>query len=360
MGVFEAIGADTHEEVLFGLDPVSGLKAIIAIHSTALGPALGGTRFYPYQDEAGALADVLRLSKAMSYKAAAAGLTLGGGKAVIVGDPRVDKTERLLRAYGRTVDSLGGRYITAADVGTTTRDMIEISRETRWVAGMPEERGGSGDPSPATARGIMAAMRVVAGRLWGSEDLSGRTVAVQGVGKVGGSLVERLAKAGARTIVADTNEAAAADIAREHGSTVVSEEEILAIECDILAPCAMGGALTESTIPQLRCEAVVGAANNQLADPSAAGMLADSGVLYAPDFVVNAGGIINISEELAGYGWERAAGAVDRIAENLNRVLDTAEARGVDAHTAAVELAEDRIARIGSLGLRWRAHNTEN
>ncbi len=266
MGVFDAIGLDTHEEVLFGYDRVSGLRSIIAIHSTSLGPALGGTRFFAYPDEESALVDVLRLSKGMSYKSAAAGLDLGGGKAVIIGDPGEIKTERLLRAYGDVVDSLGGRYITAEDVGTTTADMAMIRRQTRWVAGLPLEDGGSGDPSPATARGVVAAMRAVADRLWGSVDLYGRTVAVQGVGKVGSDLVARLAGLGADIVVADVNPLATDSVAMEHRVKVVELDDIYEVECDIFAPCAMGGSLDADTIPRLSCAAVVGSANNQLAE----------------------------------------------------------------------------------------------
>ena len=359
MGVFEAIGVagqgDTeHEEVLFASDPVSGLKTIIAIHSTALGPALGGTRFFAYPTEEDALADVLRLSRAMSYKAAAAGLDLGGGKAVIIGDPAQIKTERLLRAYGRTVDSLGGRYITAEDVGTTVADMMTIARETKWVTGVPAAVGGSDDPSPATARGVMAAILTVAERLWGTGDLTGRTVAVQGVGKVGSSLVERLTKAGAATVVTDVNEAALAHVAAAYGSRVVGLDDIFDVECDVFAPCALGGPISRDTIPRLSCAAVVGSANNQLAKPEDADRLLERGILYAPDFVVNAGGIINITEELRGYSWERAAHAVDGIGTALSTILDRADADGINPHIAAERVARERIAAIGSLRVRRR------
>jgi glutamate dehydrogenase/leucine dehydrogenase len=348
--VFDAIGSSGHEEILFGSDPVSGLKTIIAIHSTALGPALGGTRFYGYRDEGAALEDALRLSEAMSYKAATAGLDLGGGKAVIIGDPHTDKSERLLRAYGRVVDSIGGRYITAEDVGTTTADMMTIRRETKWVTGVPEAHGGSGDPSPATARGVIAAMHTVAQTVWGSEDLDGRTVAVQGVGKVGSSLVERLTKAGAATIVADVNPVASAAMQHRYGSRIVPLEELYDHPVDILAPCALGGVLDPDTINRLQCRAVVGSANNQLQADSDADLLMSRDIVYAPDFVVNAGGIINISEELRGYSWERAAVAIDAIGENLVRVFERAEAEGINPHRAAVQVARDRIADIGSLG----------
>lgn len=352
MGVFEEIGAATHEQVVFGQDPASGLKTIIAIHSTALGPALGGTRFFGYADEDAALRDVLRLSRAMSYKSAAAGLDLGGGKAVVIGDPHTDKTERLLRAYGRVVESLGGRYITAEDVGTTPADMVMIRRETNHVAGLSIEDGGSGDPSPATARGVMAALRTVATRLWGDEDLAGRRFAVQGVGKVGSNLVERLTKAGAAVTVTDVNQAALDHAHRELGATVVAPDEIWDLECDVFSPCAMGGAMNSSTIPRLKCQAIVGSANNQLATPEDAIRLMERGITYAPDFVVNAGGVINIAHEQGGYDWQRAAAAVDGIAENVAGVFRIADNDGVDTQTAAIRLAEARIETIG--GLRTR------
>ena len=359
MGVFEAIASDTHEEILYGHDPISGLKAIIAIHSTALGPALGGTRFFPYKREEDALRDVLRLAKGMTYKSAAAGLDLGGGKAVIIGDPEQLRSERLLRSFGRHVDSLGGRYITAEDVGTSTADMIMIAAETKWVTGLPEAHGGSGDPSPATARGVMAAMRAMAKHVWGTDDLSDRVVAVQGVGKVGASLVERLTKAGAKTIVADVNEQAALAMAEAYGSMVVSTNEIIAADCDIFAPCAMGGVINERTVYDLNCRAVVGSANNQLETEAQAQQLADRGVLYVPDFVANAGGIINIAQEVNGYDPSRAAIAVDRIQENTARVLKTAERSGINPNVAAVEVAEERIASIGSISLQRRGHASQ-
>ncbi|MDJ0662934.1 MAG: Glu/Leu/Phe/Val dehydrogenase [Acidimicrobiia bacterium] len=354
MGVFEAIASDTHEEVLYGYDAVSGLKAIIAIHSTALGPALGGTRFYPYPDEDAALRDVLRLAKGMTYKSAAAGLDLGGGKAAIIGDPATLRSERLLRSFGRLVDSLGGRYITAEDVGTTTSDMITIATETKWVTGLPEAHGGSGDPSPATARGVLASMRAVSEYLWDTDDLSDRTVAVQGVGKVGANLVERLTKAGAKTIIADVNSEALESVTAAHGSRVVSVDEIFAVECDFFAPCAMGSVINRSTADRLRCRAVVGSANNQLESDDMAGRLAERGILYAPDFVANAGGIINIAHEFRGYDWRRAATAIDRIHENTATVLATAEAQGINPNAAAVAVAEQRIARIGTIKLKRR------
>ncbi len=354
MGVFESIGTETHEEVLFGQDPVSGLRTIVAIHNTALGPALGGTRFYPYQSEEDALIDVLRLSKGMTLKSAAAGLDLGGGKAVIIGDPQTMGTERLFRAYGRVVDSLGGRYITAEDVGTTPENMAIIARESNWVTGLPSVEGGSGDPSPATARGVLAAMREIANRRWNTRDLAGKKVAIQGVGKVGMDLLRRLTEAGVETVVADVHEDAVTEAVESYGSKAVAVDEIHDIDCDIFAPCALGACLSESTIARLRCEAVVGSANNQLAIDDDANLLVGRGILYAPDFVVNAGGVINIHVEMEGYEVERAGMRIDAISDTINRVLDAAENNGVNPHVAAVRIAEERIQDVGSLRLERR------
>jgi valine dehydrogenase (NAD+) len=352
LGVFEAIGSRGHEEIIFGNDPASGLKSIIAIHSTALGPALGGTRFYPYPTEEEALEDVLRLSRGMTMKAAAAGLDLGGGKAVIIGDPRTRKSERLWRAFGRSVDSLGGRYITAEDVGTDTGDMNMIRRETRWVVGVGIEEGGSGDPSPFTARGVFAAMRAVSRFLWETDDLAGRTVAVMGVGKVGSNLVGRLVEADAEVLVCDTYPPALEAIKAKHpGVKVVPGEKICAAKCDIFSPNSLGAVINEQSIAELRCAAVCGAANNQLATDTDAKRLMSRGILYAPDFVVNAGGLINVSDEIHGYNLERATARVDHIYDNTLRVLHAAHERNMSPHHAAVELAEERVAAIGSLRL---------
>lgn len=349
MRIFDQLAASGHEEVVFGVDEPSGLRTIVAIHDTTLGPALGGTRFHGYPSDDEALADVLRLSRSMTLKAAAAGLDLGGGKAVIVGDPKRDRSERLLRAYGRFVEALGGRYITAEDVGTSSDDMAIVARETRWVAGLPRSHGGSGDPSPFTARGVLAAMRTVAESLWGRPDLTGRRVAVQGVGKVGGALARDLVAAGAEVVVADVDPEAVERVVERLGVKAVDPDEVLELDCDLLAPCALGGVLSTETIPRLRCAAVVGSANDQLSDDVDALRLVERGILYAPDFVVNAGGMINIAVELDGYSEERATDLVDRIGERLRAVLDEAEARGVDPHRAAVELAERRITDVREL-----------
>jgi len=350
--VFDRIGADDYEQVVFCHDRRAGLRAIVAVHSTRLGPALGGTRFYPCACEADGVEDVLRLARAMTYKAAAAGLDLGGGKAVIFGDPNRDKTEALLRAYARHVDALGGRYLTAEDVGTTQADMDLVRRETRFVTGVSRELGGSGDPSVATAYGVLWAMKAVALHLWGDTSLTGRHVALAGVGKVGRALLTHLAEERARVSVADVTPAALEWAVTEAGAEAVAVEKIHAVDCDIYSPCALGGALSAETIPELRCAAVVGSANNQLADGTASTrLLAEAGVLYAPDFVANAGGLINIAQELApgGYLPDRALAAVRQVFDNLTSVLQAAEVDGVSTAAAADRLAEDRIAALSAV-----------
>lgn len=349
MIVFDEVAKEGHEQVLYGHDPVSGLRAIIAIHSTALGPALGGTRFYAYANEDEALADVLRLSKGMTYKSAAAGLDLGGGKAVIIGDPHQDKSERLLRAYGRIVDSLQGRYITAEDVGTTSQDMDIIRKETRWVLGTSVAMGGSGDPSPVTARGLYAGTRAVAETIWGTPDLADRTFAVQGVGKVGSAFVQLLIEARAKVVIADSFPPALEKAKDKFGVESVPLSEIHKVECDIFSPCALGGILNDETIPELNCKAVVGSANNQLATEKDAQRLADRGIVYAPDFVVNAGGVINVYDQLTGYSKTRALHLVDSIYDVTKRILALAESEGIIPNLAAEHVAEKRIKEIGDL-----------
>jgi len=350
LGVFETIGEDTHESVHFGHDQTAGLRVIVAIHSTVLGPSLGGTRFYPYADEHDALVDVLRLSKGMTYKAACAGLDLGGGKAVIIGDPATDGSEDLFRAYGAFVDGLGGRYITAEDVGTTVGDMEVVATQTAFVSGLARDHGGSGDPSPATARGVVAAMRAVSERLWGTDDLAGRRVAIKGVGKVGMSLAERLAARHVDLVVADTNDAACDRAAGELGAKVVPVDEIHRIDCDIFAPCALGADLNPETIPDLACSAIAGSANNQLLSGDDADSLGERGILYAPDFVVNAGGIINIAAEYGGYSVEKAAVMVDRIHDNLLEIFALADRLGIGTEAAAEKIADERIAKSAAKG----------
>lgn len=360
MGVFEAVASEGHEQIVYGYDPVSGLRAIIAIHSTALGPALGGTRFFPYESEEAALNDVLRLAKGMTYKAAAAGLDLGGGKAVIIGDPRQDKSERLFRAFGRIVDSLQGRYITAEDVGTTTTDMDIVRTETKWALGASVAMGGAGDPSPITARGLYAAARAVAKKLWGDSDLAGKRFAVQGVGKVGSAFVQLLVEARAEVMVTDAHESAVQAAVETYDVKPVDPDDIYGVDCDFFSPCALGAGLNVETIPRLNCQAIVGSANNQLATDEDATRLAARGILYAPDFVVNAGGLINVSDELHGYSKTRALHRVDGIFDATLKILETAERNGIDPNEAAIRVAEDRIRDIGDLRRFRRSGDDRN
>ena len=360
MQIFERIAGHGYEQVVFCHDGRTGLRAVIAIHSTRLGPALGGTRFYPYESEADAVEDVLRLARGMTYKSAGAGLDLGGGKAVIIGDPATDKTEGLLRAYARFVESLGGRYITAEDVGTTQADMDLIWRETRHVTGVSRALGGSGDPSEATAYGVLHAMQAVAGRLWDSRDLADRHIVVSGVGKVGYALCRHLVETRAHVTVSDIVPAAVERALSAFGIDAVPPEKAHSVECDIYSPCALGGVLNATTIPELRCAAIVGSANNQLAETADADRLADIGVTYAPDYIVNAGGVINIAEELVGYSRERAYGNIRRIAQTTTAVLETASADGTTTAAAADRLAERRIDELSHVHqIRTRAIDRE-
>jgi glutamate dehydrogenase/leucine dehydrogenase len=331
------------EQVAYGHDAATGLRAIVALHSTVLGPGLGGTRFWPFPDEGAALVDVCRLAKGMTYKHAAAGLDQGGGKAVIIGDPAVLRTDALILAYARFVDGLGGRYVTAEDVGTTQADMDLIRTVTPHVTGVSESLGGSGDPSPATALGVLWAMRAVASRLWGAPSLAGRHVAISGVGKVGGALADHLHAEGARLTVADVRSAATDAVAARTGAAVVPAAEIHRLACDVLSPCALGAVLDEPTIAALACAAVVGSANNQLATDADAARIDRSGVLYAPDYIVNAGGVINIAEEHLGYDRGRAEQRIAGIYDTTLRVLDLAESEGISTSLAADRYAERRL-----------------
>lgn len=352
MGVFSSADRDGHTHVLYGADDASGLRAIIAIHSTALGPALGGTRFYPYASDDDALRDVLRLSKGMTLKNAAAGLDHGGGKAVIIGDPRQIKTEALLRAYGRLIDSLGGLYITAEDVGTTAEDMEWVSRETRWVAGTSSVNGGSGDPSPATAVGLFSSLQAAAGFVFGSTDLAGRRVAVQGVGKVGMDYVGLLTEAGAEVLVADTWEPSVDRAVDRFGAKEIPKEDILYADVDILSPCALGAVFDADSIPKLNCRLIVGSANNQLATEEDARRLADRGIVYVPDFVANAGGVINVADELHGYKRERAIAHVQALGDRTLSILESARELSITPQAAATRMALARIEAISSLRTR--------
>jgi leucine dehydrogenase len=350
LGVFDSVAHEEHESVHFGIDHNSGLQAIVAIHSTVLGPSLGGTRFYPYESEADALTDVLRLSKGMTYKAACAGLDQGGGKAVIIGNPATLASPDLFRAYGDFIAGLSGRYVTAEDVGTTVANMEVVATRTNYVSGLSTDHGGSGDPSPATARGVFVSQQAVATRLWGSRDLSGRRIAIRGVGKVGMALAGLLSEAGAELIVADVDQEATNVAVRRFGAKVVPVDDIHRVHCDIFAPCALGGDLNERTIPELGSVAIAGSANNQLATEADGDRLRESGILYAPDFVVNAGGIINIAAEPGGYTREKAHSMIDAIFDNLTEILDAADRLGIGTHTAAERVADERIASAGQGG----------
>ena len=345
------IWAQGHEQVVFCHDAGSGLRAVIALWSTALGPGLGGTRFRPYPSVDDAVADVLDLSKAMAYKNALAGLDHGGGKAVIIGDPRRDKTEVLLRAYGRFVASLGGRYVTACDVGTYVEDMDVVGRECRWVTGRSESAGGAGDSSVLTALGVYHGMRAGALVRWGSASLAGRTVGISGVGKVGRHLVPLLLAEGAHPVVADVDEQAVRRVLGEYDGVraVASTEELVTGELDVYAPCALGHAITEQVARTLRAGVVCGGANNQLATPEVAGLLAAREVLYCPDYCVNAGGVIQVADELHGFSFERARARTERIHDTTLAVLRTAAAECITPVEAADRLAERRMRDIGGL-----------
>jgi len=345
VNTFDRIEAGDHEQVVFCHDRSTGLRAIIAIHSTVLGPSLGGTRFYPYPNEEAALTDVLRLAEGMTYKAAVAGLDQGGGKAVIIGDPGADRTEERMLAYGRFIDTLSGRYITAEDVGTTQVDMDLISRVTPYVTGTSEALGGSGDPSAATALGLVSAMKALFFLSSGADELLGAHVVVAGVGKVGSYLVGHLVEEGARVTIADVKDQAVDRVRAAYDVAVAAPADAHRVPCDIYSPCGLGGVLNATTIPELRCWAIAGAANNQLASPSCGQQLADAGVLYAPDFVVNAGGIINIASErsAAGYDHERAFADVAGIYDTTLAVFDAAKRDGLTPVEAAVMLARRRL-----------------
>ena len=352
-GVFAQ--ASGHEQVVFCHDEPTGLKAIIAIHSTALGPALGGTRFYPYPSESDALADVLNLSRGMSYKAALAGLDLGGGKAVIIGDPATTKTEALLRAYGRMVQSLGGRYLTACDVGTFSVDMDQVARECDFVTGRTVAHGGAGDSSVLTAYGVFQGMRAAAEATWGAPTLHGRTVGVAGVGKVGHHLVTHLVEDGASVVITDVNEQAVARVRADHPDVrVVADADALVREpIDVYAPCALGGALTDEVVAVLNARIVCGAANNQLAHEGIEKQLEDRGVLYAPDYMVNAGGLIQVADELEGFSFDRAKARAEKIYDTTKQVFALAAEDGVPPAVAADRLAERRMREVGRLRGIW-------
>lgn len=353
ISVFDQVAKMGHEQIVYCHDEATGLKAIIGIHNTVLGPALGGTRFWNYATEEEAAIDVLRLSRGMTYKAAVSGLNLGGGKAVIIGDANKLKNEAFLRRFGKFVNSLGGRYITAEDMNMKTSDMEYIGMETKHVTGLPVEMGGSGDPSPVTAYGVYVGMKAAAKKAFGSDSLAGKKISVQGVGQVGMYLVGHLAKEGAQIFITDIHEARLEQVAQDSGATVVGMDEIYDVDVDIYAPCAMGATVNDNTIKRLKASVIAGAANNQLEEEERHGqMLIDAGIVYAPDFVINAGGIINISSELAGaYNKEQAYSWTEKIYDTTRNIFALAERESIHTQLAAMRLAEKRIEDIGRVKL---------
>ena len=352
--VIESMQALGHEQVVHFYDQSTGLKAIIAIHNTQLGPALGGTRMWAYANEAEALTDVLRLSRGMSYKAAITGLNLGGGKAVIIGDAKTQKSEALMRRFGKFVDGLSGRYITAEDVNVGTKDMEYIAMETRHVTGLPEFLGGGGDPSPVTAYGVYLGMKSSAKEAYGNDSLEGKKILVQGIGKVGHHLVGYLAKENAIIYVNDINEDNLKAVAAEYKVQIVDSASMFDLDIDIYAPCALGATINDASLERLRCSIIAGAANNQLADETIHGLLCQQkGILYAPDFLINAGGLINVSIELEGYNRDRAMRTTENIYASAKNVFRIAKAENISTNNAAKRLAEKRMEEIGRIKLSF-------
>ena len=351
--VFEQMQQMGHEQVVFCHDPHSGLNAIIAIHNTTLGPALGGTRLWPYNSHSDAIIDALRLSRGMTYKAAISGLNLGGGKAVIIADPSM-KSEALWRRYGKFVDSLNGKYITAEDVNTSARDMEFIAQETEHVTGVPEYMGGSGDPSPFTAYGVFVGMKASAKKAWGNDSLTGKKILVQGVGHVGQYLVGHLVKEGAKVYITDIDQNKIAQTVAEHRNVeVVDGKGIFDLDIDIYAPCALGATLNDESIGKLKARIVAGAANNQLADENVHGpMLVKKGILYTPDFLINAGGLINVAAELETYNAERVRGNVEKIYDRTLEIYSLSEKENIHTQAAAMKIAEKRLQDIANVKAR--------
>lgn len=353
--VFEQMSDMEHEQLVFCNDEATGLKAIIALHNTVLGPGMGGTRMWNYTSEEEAVKDALRLSRGMTFKSAIAGLNIGGGKAVIIGDARKLKNEALMRRFGRFVDSIGGRYWTAEDVNMSTRDMEYIRMETPYVAGLPINMGGSGDPSPVTAYGVYMGMKASAKKVYGTDDLKGKKVMVQGAGHVGTYLIEFLNKEGAHVMVSDIFEDKLTAVTKNHEATVVDPNEVYTTNMDIYAPCALGATLNDETISQLNCTIVAGGANNQLDDEVRHGnMLKEQGIIYAPDFLINSGGITNVYYEMQGnYNKERVMSQTERIYDVCLEVIEYAEKNDVTTHKAALDLALKRIEQIGKVKLPY-------
>lgn len=343
MTIFSASDFNKHEQVVFCHDEKTGLKAIIAIHNTNLGPALGGCRFWDYLSEEDALKDVLRLSRGMTYKAAMANLSLGGGKAVIIGDAKTEKTPEKLKAFGTFIERLNGKYITAEDVGTSPQDMEFIRASTKHVVGLSNVEGGSGDPSIFTAYGVYLGIKASAKHKLGLDSLKDLKIAVQGLGHVGMNLVDHLVKDGAHLIVTDINPETVKVVSSRYNTKTTSPEEILKVECDILAPCALGGVINDQTIDDLKCSIVAGAANNQLAMPHHGQTLHDRGILYAPDYVINAGGLINVTYEGPEYDPNVAAQCVGLITTTMEEIFELAKSQNIPTNVASDQIAEQRF-----------------
>lgn len=342
--VFGQLSFDNHEQIVFCNDKDTGLKAIIGIHNTVLGPALGGTRMWQYDNEWEALNDVLRLSRGMTFKSAVAGLNLGGGKAVIIGDAKTQKTPELMKKFGEYVHSLSGKYITAEDIGMETSDMDLVRDVTPYVTGISESRGGAGNPSPITAYGVFMGMKAAAKYKYGSDVLEDKKVIVQGIGHVGESLVEHLTNEGAKVIITDINQARLEEVKAKYGAEIYTGENIYTLDADIYAPCALGATVNDTTINQLNVDIIAGAANNQLADEQVHGkILAEKGIVYAPDFVINAGGIINVYAELEGYGKTEIMRKTENIYNTTLEIIKNAATNGVTTHSASLAIAQNRI-----------------
>ncbi|WDF56959.1 Glu/Leu/Phe/Val family dehydrogenase [Mucilaginibacter sp. KACC 22063] len=345
--VFNLLNALGHQKVVFCNDPDTGLKAIIAIHNTTLGPALGGTRMWTYKSEQDALTDALRLSKSMTYKAAINGLNLGGGSAVIMGDPRRDKTEAMMRRLGRFIKNLNGEYITAEDMGTNTRDMEYIRMETEHVTGVPETIGGSGDPTPIAAKGVFMGIKASVKEMFGTDTLAGRSVIVQGIGHVGENLVKLLREENTKVYVSDINEERLVQVAKKYGAEAIANNTIFDVPADIYAPCALGATINSRTIDKLQCAIIAGSANNQLEDENIHGhMLLEKGILYAPDYVINAGGLINCYSELMGFSKKRTLQLTENIYNATRNILKLSKAENISTIEAANKIAEKRISDI--------------
>jgi leucine dehydrogenase len=358
MEIFRKMTGMGHEQVVFCHEPLSGLRAIIAIHSTRLGPALGGCRFWNYKSDEEALVDVLRLSRGMTYKAALAGLRLGGGKAVIIGDPKKDKSPELFKAFGKFIDSLGGRYITAEDVNIRVEDIEHVRSQTPYATGLPTGQGGSGDPSPVTAWGVYFGIKAAVRYKLNRSNLKGLTVAVQGLGSVGSHLCEYLAKEEVNLVVADIEDSSVRRIAEKYGARVSSPDKIHSEAVDIFAPCALGGIIHDGSLPEIRAKIVAGGANNQLLDEARHGLaIRKAGILYAPDYVINAGGLINVCQELKGYDRQAAISKAQEIYETLLRIFETADRENIPTQTASDRIAEDRISKEGGLFLQHSCQN---